>query len=145
MITHKGGKTKSEFSAAESEPSWEHIGPDDAEIGWEGVNEVNKVDDLMTDTSKLEEFATGKPLSAKKKLIAEKKNKRLQNLQEDTMEQAEYLENKYGPGPEPDDLIEGIDFASGGRVPFFKGKIAKGLASLGKKKKTKVKEEYYSK
>jgi len=38
-----------------------------------------------------------------------------------------------------------IKKASGGRVPFIKGKIVKGLASLGKKKKPKVKDEYYSK
>ena len=39
------------------------------------------------------------------------------------MEQANYIEDKYGPGPESDDLIKGIDYASGGRVPFAGGGI----------------------
>ena len=46
-----GGKTKEEFYAAESEPeivNW------DGDIEMSGINEVNKVDDLITDTSKLQ-------------------------------------------------------------------------------------------
>ena len=36
------------------------------------------------------------------------KQKKFKKLTEDQVEQAEYIENKYGPGPEPD------EFASGG-------------------------------
>ena len=36
------------------------------------------------------------------------------------------------------------DFASGGRVPLFKGKIVKGIMSLGKKKKTLDVEQHGS-
>jgi hypothetical protein len=128
-------KTKPEFSAAETEPQ---VVSRDGDIEWEGINEVNKVEDLLRDTSDLQKYATGKKLTIKELSESMKKKKDFKNLSEDTMNQVEYIEAKHGPGPEPsDDLIEGIDYASGGRVPFFKGKIAKGLASLGKKKKVK--------
>ena len=35
-------------------------GPEDADIEWAGENLVNNVDDLLTDTTKLESYATGK-------------------------------------------------------------------------------------
>ena len=96
-VTHKGGKTKSEFSAAESEPevvNW------DGDIEWSGVNEVNKVDDLVTPTHKLKEFAK-KKLTHKDKVIAKKKQKYKNKLESDTMEQIDYIEKKRGPFQDP--------------------------------------------
>ena len=61
----KGTKSKPEFSAVESEPevvNW------DGDIEWTGENVVNKVDDLLTDTTKLETYATGKNPNIKKLL-----------------------------------------------------------------------------
>ena len=68
----KGKKTKSEFSAAESEPevvNW------DGDIEMSGVNEVNKVDDLITPTNKLQEFATNKKLNIRDRLKLERQQK----------------------------------------------------------------------
>ena len=45
-------------------------GPEDADIEWAGENVVNKVDDLLTDTTKLETYATGKNPTIKKLLKA---------------------------------------------------------------------------
>ena len=137
--TSKGIKTKPEFSAVESEPrvtNW------DGDIEWDGENVVNKVDDLLTDTTKLETYATGKKPNIKKLLKSEQKKKYVNKLNDDQMEQINFIENKHGPGPDPTDFFDekdlGKDFASGGRVPFFKGKLAKGILSLGKKKKKKL-------
>jgi len=89
----KGTKTKSEFSAVESEPevvNW------DGDIEWTGENVVNKVDDLLTDTTKLETYATGNNPNIKKLLKSEQKQKYVNKLHDDTMEQVEYIENKHG-------------------------------------------------
>jgi len=44
-----------------------------------------------------------------------KKKKKVQAMNEDTMEQAEYLETKYGPGDEGDPNFQDFsDYASGG-------------------------------
>ena len=53
---YRGKKTDPEFRAAESEPevvNW------DGDIEWSGTNEVNKVDDLVTDTSKTGRICNG--------------------------------------------------------------------------------------
>ena len=102
---HKGKKAKGEFSAMEGEPevvNW------DGDIDWTGENVVNNVDELMTDTTKLEEFATGKKVSAVKKVKAAEKAKKLQKLQEDTLEQIDYIENKGGHQSIEDVLDEGL-------------------------------------
>ena len=65
----------------------------------------------MQDVSSLEEFATGKKLTGDKAAKAKKKKEDYQRFTEDQVEQAEYLETKYGPGPDPSDYD---DFASGG-------------------------------
>ena len=123
---HAGKKTKSEFSAAESEPevvNW------DGDIEWSGINEVNKVDDLVTDTSKLKQFGKNKNLTHRDKVIAKKKQKYQKKLQEDQMEQIDYIEKKHGPFPDPGDYGGGKDEmvdvfekyrgkASGGRVYY---------------------------
>ena len=50
-------------------------------------------------------------MTLKEFVDARKKRKQFQEFSENQLDQAEYLETKYGPGPEPD-----IDdqFASGG-------------------------------
>ena len=113
----KGTKTKPEFSAVESEPrvtNW------DGDIEWDGENIVSKVDDLLTDTTKLETYATGKKPNIKKLLKSEQKQKQVKKLNKDQMGQVEYIEQKYGPGQDPDPT----DFASGGRVPRSAGGVA---------------------
>ena len=92
-----------------SEPKYVATGPDDAEVVWDLDNVVGNVDDLTTDTSKLKTFATKKKLTHKDKVKAKKKQKYRQRLEEDTMEQIDYIENKHGPfqDPEPaDDLFD---------------------------------------
>ena len=106
-----GGKTKSSFEASEAEPR-SVGGPEDGDMEMDGIREVNNVDDLMQDVSALEEFGTGKKLIGDKAAKAKKKREDYQKFTEDAMEQADYLENKYGPAEkyygDPD------DFASGG-------------------------------
>ncbi len=105
--TKKGSvKTKDEFSAAEAEPQYTG-GPEDADIEWSGENLVNNVDDLLTDTTKLETYATGKKPNIKKLLKSEQKQKKTKQLNESNAEQANYIEEKYGPGPDPSDYASG--------------------------------------
>jgi hypothetical protein len=108
--TMKGKKTKSEFSAAEAEPevvNW------DGDIEMSGINEVNKVDDLVTDTSKLKEFGKNKKLNIRDRLKAEQKNKYKNKLETDTMEQIDYIEKKHPERPtsleDYDDYLPDID------------------------------------
>ena len=127
----KGTKTKSEFSAVESEP---RVANWDGDIEFDGENIVNVVDDLLTDTTKLETYATGKNPTIKKLLKSEQKKKYVNKLNNDTMEQLDYIENKSGHMA-PEHLMDELppdDMASGGRVPLGKGKIVKGILSLGK-------------
>ena len=88
----------SEFKAVEAEPRGVRSGPDDYDIEFDGENVVESVDDLMSDTSRLEEFATGKPIDLNKAKIAKEKRNIVGKLNEDQVSQAEYLETKYGPG-----------------------------------------------
>ena len=104
-----GGKTKASFEASEAEPRAVG-GPEDADIEFDAIREVDNVDDLMQDVSVLEEFATGKKLTGKKAAKAKKKREDFQKFTEDNQAQAEYLENKYGPYD--DSAMD--DFASGG-------------------------------
>jgi hypothetical protein len=123
----KGTKTKPQFSAVESEPritNW------DGDIEWDGENIVSKVDDLLTDTTKLETYATGKNPPIKKLLKSEQKKKYVNKLNDDQMEQIEYIDNKTGHlAPESlmdEPLPDDYPFASGGRVPLAGGLIVKG-------------------
>ena len=101
--TEEGGfKTKDSFEATESEP---RVANQDGDIEFDGENVVNNVDDLMQDVSNLEEYATGKKLTGTKKKKAIEKQEKFQKFSENQVEQAEYIENKYGPGG---------DYASGG-------------------------------
>ena len=140
-IPLKGGKgstkTKEEFSAVESEPeitNW------DGDIEMSGVNEVNKVDDLITDTSKLKKYATGEKLTIKELSESMKKQKYKNKLETDPTEQINYIENKEGyqamdyideservgafknTGPETKGMNLPQKKASGGRVPLAEGK-----------------------
>ncbi|MDP7555959.1 MAG: hypothetical protein QGF31_07240, partial [Nitrospinota bacterium] len=155
-ITSKGKpiKTKSEFSAVESEPevvNWE------GDIEFSGENVVNRVEDLVTDTSELQKYATGKKLTIKELSESMKKQKYKNKLETDVMEQVDYIENKGGGYASMEDILdEGkrvgdfdpkgydrynewrgqnlpdkkIKKASGGRVPFFMGGRYKEGAAL---------------
>ena len=99
----------------------------EGDIEWSGINEVNKVDDLVTDTSKLKEFAK-KKLTHRDKVTAKKKQKYQKKLQEDQGEQIDYIEKKHGPFPDPSDYAGGKDEM----VEVFekyRGKASGGLAS----------------
>jgi hypothetical protein len=108
-----GGKTKEEFTAVESEP---RVANWDGDIEWDGENVVRKVDDLLSDTTQLEAYATGKRPTIKKLLKSEKKQKKVQRLNEDQGNQIDYIETKYGPGPDPTDFDDWPtpEYASGG-------------------------------
>ena len=105
-----GRKTESSFEASEAEPR-SVGGPEDADIEFDGIREVDNVDDLMQDVSTLEEFGTGKKLTGDKAAKAKKKREDYQRFTEDQVEQAEYLETKYGPAEryygDPDDYASG--------------------------------------
>ena len=58
--------------------------------------------ELLSDTSRLEEFATGKTINPDKAKIAKEKKEKVGKINKSTVEQAEYLETKYGPGDEGD-------------------------------------------
>ena len=103
---YKGNKTKSEFSAAESEPevvNW------DGDIEFTGINEVNKVDELVTDTNPLKQFAKNKKPTMKEIVESSKKNKYKSKLESDTMEQLDYIEKKRGPFQDPDPADDMFD------------------------------------
>ena len=119
VATKKGSvKTKPEFKAEEA---WPHGTTGDyKDITMEGSNVVTKVDDLYSDTSALKQFGTNKTLSKKELEIAKQKRQRVNEINNDLGEQNQLL-------PDPPDYD---DFASGGRVPFGKGKTVKGLAAL---------------
>ena len=104
------GKVADEFYAVESEPRGVRIGPDDYEIEFDGENLVDDVNELISDTSRLKQIARGDKKPTLKEFVESKKKKdQTRALNKDQVEQAEYLETKYGPGPED---VE--DFASGG-------------------------------
>jgi len=99
-----------EFYAVEPEP---RVVNRDGDMEFDGENLVDNVDELMSDTTKLKEIATGKKKTLGEFVKSKKKKEVSKKLNEDPMEQADYIESKYGPGPEPDfDDIE--NFASGG-------------------------------
>ena len=131
-----GGKTKASFEASESEPRAVG-GPEDTDIEFDGIREVDNVDDLMQDVSSLEEFATGKKLTGEKAAKAKKKREDFQKFTEDNQAQAEYLENKYGPAEQYYDE----EFAKGGRAKMYLGGgLLKGKGFLRKLLKNLAKD-----
>ena len=153
-----GGKTKEEFSAMEAEPevvNWE------GDIEMSGENVVNTVDDLITDTSKLQKYATDNKLTIKELSDSMKKQKYKNKLDSDPMEQVNYIENKSGmnamdyidegtrvgdfdpkgyrnydtKGMNLYDGVKKIEKAEGGRIGYAGGKkVVEGLISLLNKK-----------
>ena len=97
-----------EFYAVESEPRVVNF---DGDIEFDGENLVDNVDDLMTDTTKLKEIATGKKKTLGEFVKTKNKKCEAETGQRAQLTQAEYLETKYGPGPDPSDYE---DFARGG-------------------------------
>ena len=118
-----GKKTKPEFSAVETEPrvvNW------DGDIEFDGENIVGGVDDLFSDTTKLKNYAKGEKPTMKDFVTRKKKTDKVKKINEDTMEQIDYIENKQGHLA-PEDLIDQEDMlyhkskeglASGGRVDY---------------------------
>ena len=92
---------------------------------------LGKVDELLSDTTQLEAYATGKRPTIKKLLKSEEKQKRVNRLHEDQGNQVDYIETKYGPGPDPTDFDDWPtpEYASGGRVPLGGGGWAFKLAT----------------
>jgi hypothetical protein len=103
------GKVADEFYAVEVEPRGVRTGPDDFDIEFDGENLASSVDELVSDTSKLKQVATDKKPTMQEFVISKNKKDKTKAINQDQLEQAEYLETKYGPGPED---VE--DFASGG-------------------------------
>ena len=103
---HKGKKTKSEFSASEVEPQGRTHGPDDYSIDWDGENVVGNVDELMSDTSKLKQFATKKKPTIKEIVQRQKKKKAVQEVHKD---ESDYIVKKQGEYVDYDDYLPDID------------------------------------
>jgi len=127
-LKHKKGsiKTKEEFSAVESEPeiiNW------DGDIEMTGINEVSKIDDLITDTSKLQKYATDKKLTIKELSESMKKQKYKNKLETDSTEAINYIEKKHGPFPDPSDSAGGKD-ATIEVFDKYYGKASGGLARM---------------
>jgi hypothetical protein len=101
------GKVADEFYAVESEPRVVNM---DGDMEFDGENLVRSVDDLQSDTLKLKEVATGKKQTLGEFVNSKKKKDKVEKLNKDQVEQAEYLEQKYGPAPDEDPNV----FASGG-------------------------------
>ena len=96
-ILEDGTRVPADFKAIELEPRGVRSGPDDYDVEFDGENVVENVDDLNSEMTTLKEFATGQLDEADLK-IKEEKIKKVQQLNEDQQAQAEYLEEKYGPG-----------------------------------------------
>jgi hypothetical protein len=78
---------------------------------FDGENLVNSVDELMSDTTKLKIIAKGDAKPTLKEFVESKKKKdAAKRLNENPVEQAEYLDTKYGPAPDEDPNV----LASGG-------------------------------
>lgn len=89
------------FEAIELEPRGIRMGPDDYDIDFDGENIVDGIEDLNSDVSSLKQYATGS-LDETDLKIRQEKLKKVQDLNENQVSQAEYLETKYGPGGEGD-------------------------------------------
>jgi len=94
-----GQTVPASFEALEVEPRGIRMGPDDYEIEFDGENIVEGIEDLNSDVSSLKQFATGQ-LDETDLKIRQEKLKKVQDLNENQVSQAEYLETKYGPGEE---------------------------------------------
>ena len=100
---HAGKKTKPEFTAVESEPVGRTSGPDDYSIEWDGENVVGRVEDLMSDTNKLKQFAKKKKATMGDIVESSKKKKAVQKVHEN---ESDYIVSKQG---DYDDYLPDID------------------------------------
>ena len=100
-----GQKTKSEFSAVETEP---RVANPDGDIEFDGENIVGNVDDLFSDTTRVKNYAEGKKPTMKDIVTTKKKTDIVEKIHKDP---GEYITNKYGDGPDLDydDYLPGID------------------------------------
>ena len=90
-----GTKVGPYFQASEAEPRGIRMGPDDYDIEFDGENVVDAVEDLNSDVSTLKQYGTGK-LDEKDLKVRKIKNEKVSKINDDQVEQANYLENKYG-------------------------------------------------
>jgi hypothetical protein len=90
-----GTKVGPHFQVSEAEPRGIRMGPDDYDIEFDGENVVDAVEDLNSDVSTLKQYGTGK-LDEKDLKIRKIKNEKVSKINDDQVEQANYLENKYG-------------------------------------------------
>jgi len=94
-IQEDGTKVGPYFQASEAEPRGIRMGPDDYDIEFDGENVVDAIEDLNSDVSTLKQYGTGK-LDEKDLKVRKIKNEKVAKINEDQVEQANYLENKYG-------------------------------------------------
>jgi hypothetical protein len=88
-----GKKTKSEFSAVESEPrvtNWE------GDIEMDGENIVGNVDDLFSDTTKLKNYAKGEKPTMQDIVTRKRKTDKIEKIHKNPSEQLDYVETKEG-------------------------------------------------
>ena len=109
-----GKKTDPEFSAVESEPKYEMVSPDDAEVTWDSENIVGNVDDLMSDTTALKNYAEGTKPTMKDIVTRKRKMDEVDKINSSSEAQVDYSVNKYGEGPDYSDYDDIGEFAHGG-------------------------------
>ena len=126
-VTNKGTKTKEEFNVEEAEFSGGH--PENVKFE---ESTLQKYGEHGSDFSEVEKYARGK------NTVIVKGKETTHHPKTKKAERTEYESNKAEADAErwTDEVAEGPDdYASGGRVPFVKGKLAKyatpeGLAKL---------------
>ena len=102
---YKGQKADPEFEAYEPEPVGYTHGPDDYAIEWDGLNVVGRAEDLVSDTSKLKQFATKKKPTMQEIVTRKKKKDQVSSIHKD---ESDYIATKQGEG-EWDDYLPDID------------------------------------
>ena len=103
---YAGQKTNPEFEAVDSEPVGRTSGPDDYSIEWDGENVVGRVEDLMSDTNKLKQFAKKKKATMGDIVESSKKKKAVQKVHEN---ESDYIVDKQGDYVDYDDYLPDID------------------------------------
>ncbi len=102
---HAGTKTNPEFEAYEPEPVGYVHGPDDYAIEWDGTNIVGRAEDLVSDTSKLKQFATKKKPTMGEIVTRKKKIDEVDAIHKN---ESDYIATKQGEG-DWDDYLPDID------------------------------------
>ena len=102
---HAGKKTNPEFEAYEPEPVGYTHGPDDYAIEWDGTNIVGRAEDLVSDTSKLKQFATKKKPTMGEIVTRKKKIDEVDAIHKN---ESDYIATKQGEG-DWDDYLPDID------------------------------------